>query len=109
MTRQVFSLVTLRHDHEPGRRRRRMAVVEDMVDEVVHERHEVRAEGDGALAQVLDLVFQGDVVSAGTWPRSWRSTPAPSRASMPARRGGMVDAMSLLDPRHRISIEFCVP
>ena len=63
MTRQVFSLVTLRHDHEPASAAGAMAVVDELVDEVVHERHEVRAEGDGPLAQVLDLVFQGDLVS----------------------------------------------
>ena len=61
MTRQVFSLVTLRHDHEPAGSAERMTVVDDLLDEVVHERHEVRAAGEGALAQVLDLVLYGDV------------------------------------------------
>lgn len=64
MTRQVFTLVTLRHDHEPAGTVAAMAMVDELVDEVVHERHEVRAAGDGSLAQVLDLVFQADVT---TW------------------------------------------
>lgn len=63
MTRQVFSLVVLRHDHEPAGTGDRMARVYDLIDEVVHERHVVEADGDGMLAQVLDLVFWGDVCS----------------------------------------------
>jgi glucose/mannose-6-phosphate isomerase len=63
MTRQVFSLVELRHDHEDPGDAERLPVVESLLDEVVHARHEVRAEGDGPLAQLLDLVLVGDVVS----------------------------------------------
>lgn len=63
MTRQVFSLVVLRHDHEPAGTDERMAQVYDLIDEVVHERHVIEAEGDGMLAQTLDLVFWGDVFS----------------------------------------------
>lgn len=63
MTRQVFTLVLLRHDHEPDLVRDRIGVVTDLVDEVVGERHELHAAGQGTLAQVLDLVFWGDVVS----------------------------------------------
>ncbi|MDE0804544.1 MAG: hypothetical protein OSA99_14635 [Acidimicrobiales bacterium] len=63
MTRQVFSLIVLRHDHETAGTDARMARVYDLDDEVVHERHVIDAEGDGALAQALDLVFWGDVFS----------------------------------------------
>lgn len=63
MTRQVFTMVTLRHDHEPPGTDAAMRVVEELVEEVVHERHEVAAEGNGPLAQVLDLTFQGDLLS----------------------------------------------
>ena len=63
MTRQVFSLVTLRHDHEAAGVAERMGVLDDMLDEVVHDRHEVVAQGDGPLAQLLDLVFYGDVTA----------------------------------------------
>ncbi|MFP5578041.1 MAG: SIS domain-containing protein [Acidimicrobiia bacterium] len=63
MTRQVFSLVELRHDHEHHDDVERFPAVEAMLDEVVHDRHVVRAEGEGPLAQLLDLVFVGDLVS----------------------------------------------
>lgn len=63
MTRQVFSLVTLRHDHEASGVAARMARIDDLLDEVVHDRHDVVAEGDGMLAQLLDLVFYGDVTA----------------------------------------------
>lgn len=63
MTRQVFSLIALRHDHEPAGTDARMARVYDLIDEVVHERHVIDAEGDGVLAQTLDLIFWGDVFS----------------------------------------------
>jgi glucose/mannose-6-phosphate isomerase len=63
MTRQVFSLVTLRHDHESAAAEAAMAIVTELVEEVVHDRHELVAEGNGPLAQVLDLAFQGDVLS----------------------------------------------
>ena len=64
MTRQVFSLVQLRHDHEHPDDVERLPAVEAMLEEVVHARHEVRAEGDGPLAQMLDLVLVGDLM---TW------------------------------------------
>src|SRR3546814_9288854 len=53
MTRQVFSLVELRHDHEHHDDVERFPAVEAMLDEVVHDRHVVRAEGEGPLAQLL--------------------------------------------------------
>lgn len=64
MTRQVFSMVELRHDHEHADDAERFPAVEAMLEEVVHARHEVHAEGDGPLAQLLDLVLVGDLV---TW------------------------------------------
>ena len=42
---------------------RRFDLVNEMVDEVVAEIEEVRAEGEGALAQFFDLVLFGDFVS----------------------------------------------
>lgn len=61
MTRQVFSLIVLRHDHEPPGTGERLAKAEALLDEVVHERHVVEAEGDGSLAQLVDLVVQADL------------------------------------------------
>jgi len=63
VTRQVFRLIDLRHDFEHPQVMRRFDLVDEMVDEVVAEIEEVRAEGEGALAQLFDLVLYGDFVS----------------------------------------------
>jgi glucose/mannose-6-phosphate isomerase len=63
LTRQVFSLVQLRHDHEHPQVAKRIDIVRELVEEVVDSVSEVRAEGEGPLAQLLDLVLVGDVVS----------------------------------------------
>jgi glucose/mannose-6-phosphate isomerase len=63
VTRQVFSLVQLRHDHEHPQVGRRVQLVQEVLDEVVSAVHEVHAEGEGALAQLFDLMIFGDFVS----------------------------------------------
>jgi glucose/mannose-6-phosphate isomerase len=63
VTRQVFRLVNLRHDFEHPQIMRRFELVNEMVEEVVAEIEEVRAEGEGTLAQLFDLVIFGDFVS----------------------------------------------
>ena len=63
VTRQVFTLVFLRHDHEPGNVGRRFDFVAEACDEVVAGIETVRAAGDTALAQLFDLVLLGDLVS----------------------------------------------
>lgn len=63
MTRQVFTLVELRHDEEHPQELRRFELVRDLMAEVVHEVVEVRAQGEGPLAQLLDLTLTGDFVS----------------------------------------------
>lgn len=63
MTRQVFTHVALRHDHEHPQVGRAFDAMADLVDEVMGNTYEVRAEGDSPLAQFFDLVFYGDVVS----------------------------------------------
>jgi glucose/mannose-6-phosphate isomerase len=63
VTRQVFRLVNLRHDFEHPQVMRRFELVNEMVDEVVADIEEVRAEGEGTLAQLFDLVLYGDFVS----------------------------------------------
>jgi glucose/mannose-6-phosphate isomerase len=63
MTRQVFTLVELRHDEEHPQELRRFELVRDLMAEVVHEVVEVRAEGEGPLAQLFDLTLVGDHVS----------------------------------------------
>lgn len=62
-TRQVLSVVDLRHDAEHPQVVRRFELVTEMLREVVADIVEVRAEGEGDLAQLLDLVILGDFVS----------------------------------------------
>jgi glucose/mannose-6-phosphate isomerase len=63
ITRQVFSLVLLRHDHEHPQIVRRFDLVRQWTEEVVAGIEEVHAEGDGPLAQAFDLMFFGTMTS----------------------------------------------
>ncbi len=63
LTRQVFTAVNVRHDYEHPQVARRFDVVAPLLEEVVSSVEEVRAEGEGHLAQLLDLILIGDFVS----------------------------------------------
>ena len=63
VTRQVFTMLFLRHDHEHPQVRRRFDFVAGACDEVVGDIHQVDARGDGPLAQLMDLVLFGDLVT----------------------------------------------
>jgi glucose/mannose-6-phosphate isomerase len=63
ITRQVMSLVLLRHDEEPPQVVEQFAQVEQWTDEVMATIVSLQARGDGALAQLLDLAFVGDLVA----------------------------------------------
>jgi glucose/mannose-6-phosphate isomerase len=63
VTRQVVTLVELRHDHEHPQLARRVAATRAIVEETVASVLEVRAEGEGRLAQLVDLMYLGDWVS----------------------------------------------
>ena len=63
VTRQVFQLFLLRHDFEHPQTSRRLDVIDDILDEVVGAIHSVNAQGEGMLAQLLDLMLIGDFVS----------------------------------------------
>ena len=63
VTRQLITLVTLRHDSEHPQVSRRFELVCDLVREVVAGIESVHAEGEGDLAQLLDLVLVGDFVA----------------------------------------------
>lgn len=63
VTRQLITLVSLRHDAEHPQVVRRIELVSEMLREVVSEVVEVRAQGEGDLAQLLDLILIGDFVS----------------------------------------------
>jgi glucose/mannose-6-phosphate isomerase len=63
ITRQLITLVQLRHDQEHPQVMRRFDLTAEYVREVVASIEEVHAEGDGDLAQLLDLILIGDFVS----------------------------------------------
>lgn len=63
VTRQLLRLVMLRHDFEHPQVARRFDLVAEIMDEVVGGIETVRAQGEGALAQLLDLVLVGDFTS----------------------------------------------
>jgi glucose/mannose-6-phosphate isomerase len=63
LTRQVFQMILLRHDDEHPQESRRFELVAEILDEVMGAVHTVAAEGDGALAQLFDLVLFGDFLS----------------------------------------------
>jgi len=62
-TRQILTLVNLRHDAEHPQVSRRFDLAEEVLREVMADVIEVRASGEGDLAQLLDLALIGDVVS----------------------------------------------
>lgn len=62
-TRQLITLVNLRHDAEHPQVSRRFDLVADVLREVVAGVVEVRASGRGDLAQLFDLAIIGDFVS----------------------------------------------
>ena len=63
ITRQVMTVVRFRHDHEHPQVGRRFDLTYDIIDEVVHSIVDITAEGEGTLAQLFDLIIQGDFVS----------------------------------------------
>ena len=63
VTRQLITLVNLRHDAEHPQVARRFDLVAELLREVVADVVEVRAKGEGELAQLFDLVLVGDAVS----------------------------------------------
>jgi glucose/mannose-6-phosphate isomerase len=62
-TRQIITLVNLRHDAEHPQVSRRFDLATEVLREVMADVIEVRASGEGDLAQLLDLCLVGDVVS----------------------------------------------
>jgi glucose/mannose-6-phosphate isomerase len=63
VTRQVLTLVELRHDFEHPQLGRRVEATRAIVEETLASVLEVRAAGEGRLAQLIDLMYVGDWVS----------------------------------------------
>jgi glucose/mannose-6-phosphate isomerase len=59
ITRQLITLVQLRHDHEHPQVARRFELVEEIMREVMAGIETVEAEGEGELAQLFDLMIYG--------------------------------------------------
>ena len=64
VTRQVFTLVELRHGFEHPQLVRRFAATREIIEETLVQVLEVQAAGEGRLAQVLDLMYMGDWASS---------------------------------------------
>ena len=63
VTRQLVTLVELRHGLEHAQLARRSEATRALMQEVVHQIVEVEAAGEGRLAQLLDLIYIGDWTS----------------------------------------------
>ena len=63
VTRQLLTLIELRHGFEHARLDARFAITREIIEEAVHQVIEVRAAGETRLAQLLDLMYLGDWVS----------------------------------------------
>src|SRR5262249_22862647 len=63
VTRQIVTLVELRHTYEGARVARRFDLTRELVDEAVAGVVAVHAAGTGTLAQLLDLIYVGDWAS----------------------------------------------
>ena len=63
VTRQLITLIELRHGFEHERLRLRFDATREIVDECVHQVLAVEAQGEGRLAQLLDLMYVGDWTS----------------------------------------------
>jgi glucose/mannose-6-phosphate isomerase len=63
VTRQVMTLVSLRHGFEHERLSARIDRTTELIEEALLQVLDVQAEGEGRLAQLLDLMYLGDWVS----------------------------------------------
>jgi glucose/mannose-6-phosphate isomerase len=63
VTRQVFTLVELRHGLEHPRLEARARATRELIEEALVQVLGVEAEGEGRLAQLLDLIYVGDWTS----------------------------------------------
>jgi glucose/mannose-6-phosphate isomerase len=64
VTRQLITLIELRHGYEHERLAPRFAATREIIDECLHQVLCVEAEGEGRLAELLDLMYMGDWVSS---------------------------------------------
>jgi glucose/mannose-6-phosphate isomerase len=63
VTRQVMTLISLRHGLEHVRLEERVAVTTEMISEAFSQVLPIDAAGEGRIAQLLDLIYLGDWTS----------------------------------------------
>jgi glucose/mannose-6-phosphate isomerase len=63
VTRQLMTLIELRHGYEHRRLSPRFDMTRDIISECLYQVLSVEAEGEGRLTQLLDLMYVGDWVS----------------------------------------------
>ena len=63
LTAPAFSAVQLRHDFEPPQVAATFDFLDEHLEDAVREVYEVRAAGEGPIAQIMDLMLFGDYVS----------------------------------------------
>ena len=81
VTRQVFTLVELRHGLEHPRLERRAVATRELIEEALVQVLTVEAEGEGRLAQLLDLITSA--TGRATTSRS-TTTSTPGRSTRSA-------------------------
>ena len=96
ITRQIMSLVLLRHDEEPPEVAQQFDVIEEWTQEVMVGINTVQAQGEGSLAQLLDLVYVGDLVSLALAERYGIDPgPTPVIAGSPVPDGTDADSKEI--------------
>ncbi|MFN8015368.1 MAG: bifunctional phosphoglucose/phosphomannose isomerase [Acidimicrobiia bacterium] len=63
VTRQLLTLVELRHDYEHAQVKRRFDITRELIKETLHDIIEVNAEGTCYFAQLCDLMYIGSLAS----------------------------------------------
>jgi len=63
LTRQILTLIELRHDFEHKQVQRRFEISRELIRETLHDIIEVRAQGETPLAQLCDLTYIGSLSS----------------------------------------------
>lgn len=63
VTRQLFTVVELRHGFEHEQLDARFRYTREIIEEAVHQVLEIRADGASRLAQLLDLMYVGDLAT----------------------------------------------
>lgn len=93
LTAPSFSAVQLRHDFEPPQVAATFDFLDELLTDAVREVYEVRAGGEGPIAQIMDLMLFGDFVSLHLAAlRGVDPGPIPAIAELKEALGGTTGA-----------------